>query len=192
MNSSEEAGRWEHLSSEVLLETPFFRLRSDALKLPDGAVKDSYYILERDDAAFVLAVDEDGNVPLVRQYRPPLGIMELCLPAGLVDPGEDPEAAAKRELLEETGYAGGRWERVAKLSSSPGLKSNWAHVFLARGVEKVSSGDPDEFERLEVFTVSVAELGRLVRRGEIVSSSAVAGVLLAAERLAAPGFGGET
>lgn len=174
---------WEHLASEEILETPFFRLRSDRLRLPDGVVKDSYYILERADAAFILAIDGDGNVPLVRQYRPPLGIMEVCLPAGLVEPGETPEQAARRELLEETGYAGGEWERIVKLSASPGLKSNWAHVFLARGVEKVAPLDPDEFERLEVFSVSTGELGRMIREGEIVSSSAVAGTLIALERL---------
>ncbi|MGI8650916.1 MAG: NUDIX hydrolase [Rubrobacter sp.] len=174
---------WRHLSSETLLETPCFKLRSDRLGLPDGVIKDSYYILERNDAAFILAIDADGMVPLVRQYRPPLGIMELCLPAGLIESGEDPKEAARRELLEETGYAGGEWEKVARLSSSPGLKSNWAHVFLAKGVEKVASLDPDEFERLEVISVSVEELGRLVRAGEIVSASGVAGILLALERL---------
>lgn len=186
MNSSgfgRSDGHWERLSSEMLLETPYFRLRSDSLRLPDGAVKDTYYVIERNDAAFILALDEEGMVPLVRQYRPPLGIMELCLPAGLIEAGEDPEEAARRELLEETGYANGEWEKVASLSSSPGLKSNWAHVFLARDVEKVAPLDPDEFERLEVIRVSVKELGRLARGGEIVSASGVAGVLLALERL---------
>lgn len=182
MNSS-AGDEWRHLGSEMLLQTPYFRLRSDSLELPDGAVKDTYYIIERNDAAFVLAVDADGMVPLVRQYRPPIGMMELCLPAGLIESGEDPQEAARRELLEETGYANGEWESVAKLSSSPGLKSNWAHVFLARGVEKVAPLDPDEFERLEVVLVSLGELGDLAREGGIVSASGVAGILLALERL---------
>ncbi|AHY47698.1 NUDIX domain [Rubrobacter radiotolerans] len=180
---NERGELWEHLGSEVLLETPYFKLRTDRLRLPDGVVKDSYYVIERQDAVFVLAVTESGEVPLVRQYRPPLKQMELCLPAGLVDEGEEPFAAARRELLEETGYSGGEWELVTRLSSSPGLKANWAHVYLARGVEPVASLDLDEFERLEVVNVPLERLGELVRSGEIISSSGVAGILLALERL---------
>jgi hypothetical protein len=75
-------GRWEKLSSEKILETPYFTLRTDKLRLPDGAVKDSYYVLERADAVFVFPLTKEGEVVLVRQYRPPLEKMELCLPAG--------------------------------------------------------------------------------------------------------------
>ena len=178
-----EAEGWERLHSERLFETPYFALRSDRLLLPDGTIKDPYYIIERPDAAIIFPLTRGGEVVLVRQYRPPLERMELGLPAGLVEDGEKPEAAARRELLEETGYSGGEWEHLGALSSSPSLKDNWAYLFLARGVEETSAPDPDEHELVEVVKVSVGELPGLIQDRQIVSSSGVAAIMLALERL---------
>ena len=174
---------WQRLRSERLFETPYFVLRSDRLRLPDGVIKDPYYVIERPDAAIIFPLTKEGEVILVRQFRPPLERMELGLPAGLVEPGEKPEAAARRELLEETGYAGGEWEPLGSLASSPSLKDNWAYLFLARGVEETSAPDPDEHELVEVVRVSVEDILGLIRGGQIVSSSGVAAIMLALERL---------
>ena len=178
-----EAGRWERLSSEKLMETPYFALRSDKLRLPDGAIKDPYYVIERPDAAIVFPLTEEGEVVLVRQYRAPIDMMELGLPAGLVEESEEPENAARRELAEETGYAGGEWEFLGALASSPSLKDNWAHLFLAWDVERSVPPQPDEYERVEVVTVPVGDLLPKVCAGEIVSSSGVAALLLALKKL---------
>ncbi len=174
---------WERLSSEKIYETPYFTLRSDELRLPDGAVKNPYYVLERPDAAIIFPLTSEGEVVMVRQYRPPLERTELGLPAGLVDPGEKPEAAARRELAEETGYSGGEWEELGSLASSPSLKDNWAYLFLAQDVERTVDQDLDEHERLEVVRVPLAEVPGLVYAGEIVSSSGVAAAMLALDRL---------
>jgi len=178
-----ESGAWERLRSERLFETPYFALRSDRLRLPDGAIKDPYYVVERPDAVIVFPLTRDGEVVLVSQYRPPLERMELGLPAGLVEEGEKPEVAARRELIEETGYSGGEWEELGALASSPSLKDNWAYLFLARGAEETSEPDPDEHELVEVVRVGVEDLHGLIQTGEIVSSSGVAAVMLALERL---------
>jgi 8-oxo-dGTP pyrophosphatase MutT (NUDIX family) len=174
---------WERLRSERLFETPYFALRSDRLRLPDGTIKDPYYVVERPDAAITFPLTSEGEVVLVRQYRPPLERMELGLPAGLVERGEKPESAARRELLEETGYSGGEWEPLGALASSPSLKDNWAYLFLARGVEEVAPPDPDEHELVELVKVSVDALHGLIQSCQIVSSSGVAAIMLALERL---------
>lgn len=176
-----EGSGWERLATETLLETSYFNLRADRLRLPDGSVKDPYYVLERPDAAIIFPVTDHDEVILVRQYRPPLEMMELGLPAGLVEKGEEPLTAARRELSEETGYAGGAWEPLGRIASSPSLKDNWAYLFLARGVAETSAPDPDEHELVEVVRVPVGGLRDLVRTGEIVSSSGVAAVMLGLE-----------
>lgn len=178
-----EGEGWTRLGSERLIETPYFSLRSDRLRLPDGGIKDPYYVIERPDAAIIFPLTASNEVVLVRQYRPPLEGMELGLPAGLVEAGEKPEAAARRELSEETGYAGGAWEPLGSVASSPSLKDNRAFLFLARGVEETSAPDPDEHELVETVRVPVEELRDLVREGKIVSSSGVAAIMLALERL---------
>jgi ADP-ribose pyrophosphatase len=178
-----EGGGWKRLGSERLMENRYFSVRSDRLRLPDGGIKDPYYVIERPDAAIVFPLTQSGEVVLVRQYRPPLDMMELGLPAGLVEDGESPEEAAARELSEETGYTGGEWEPLGSLASSPSLKDNWAYLFLARGVEVTTAPDPDEHELVEVVRVPVEELLNLVHSGKIISSSGVAAILLALERL---------
>ena len=174
---------WERLGSERLLSNKYFSLRSDRLRLPDGGIKDPYFVLERPDAAIIVPVTEREEVVLVRQYRPPLEMMELGPPAGLVEEGEHPEEAARRELAEETGHTGGRWNLLGSLASSPSLKDNWAYLFLARGVRETEAPDPDEHEMVEVVNVPVEDLRGLVHSGEIVSSSGVAAIMLALERL---------
>jgi len=174
---------WERLGSERLMETPYFSLRSDRLRLPDGGIKDPYYVIERPDAAIIFPLTAGGEVVLVNQYRPPLETMELGLPAGLVEDGERPEEAARRELSEETGYAGGEWELLGSVASSPSLKDNWAYLFLARSVEETTPPEPDEHELVEVVRFPVEELLNLVRSGKIVSSSGIAAIMLALERL---------
>ena len=174
---------WERLGSERLLANRYFSLRSDRLRLPDGRIKDPYFVLERPDAAIIVPITANDEVVLVRQYRPPLEMMELGLPAGLVEEGERPQEAARRELAEETGYTGGEWEPLGTLASSPSLKDNWAYLFLAHGVEETTTRDPDEHELVEVVRVPVAELRGLVHSDNIVSSSGVAAIMLALERL---------
>ncbi len=178
-----EVQRWEHLSSERIMETSYFAVRTDKLRLPDGAVKDPYYVIERPDAVIIFPLTTRGEVVLVRQYRPPIKRIELGLPAGLVEEDEDPEKAGRRELLEETGYSGGEWELLGSLASSPSLKDNWAHLYLARGVECEAPPQPDEYERVEVVLVPVGELLPKITAGEIPSSSGVAAMLLALNQL---------
>ena len=98
-----DTGRWERLSSEKLLETPYFALRSDKLRLPDGAVKDPYSVIQRPYSAIVFPLMDTDAVILARQYPPATDRIALGPPAGLVEEGAEPEQAGWRELLEDTG-----------------------------------------------------------------------------------------
>ena len=118
-----------------------------------------------------------------KDYQATGKVSGIELPAGLVEEGERPEDAARRELAEETGYTGGEWELLGSLASSPSLKDNWAYLFLARGVEETAAPDPDEHELVEVVKVPLEDLRGLVQAGKIVSSSGVAAIMLALERL---------
>jgi ADP-ribose pyrophosphatase len=158
---------WKRLGSERLLANRYFSLRSDRLRLPDGGIKDPYFILERPDAAIVFPITADDEVVLVRQYRPPLEMMELGLPAGLVEEGERPEEAARRELAEETGYTGEHWELIGRVAPNPALQNNTLYTVLARGVALTRPPAPDDGEVLAVETAALADCQRRLVAGEI-------------------------
>ena len=129
-------GKWEILSSEHLFRRPWLTVRKDCVKLPNGQVNDEFYVLEYPDWVNVIAITKDGDYVMERQYRHGLGVTcyEIC--AGVVEEGEPPLEAAKRELLEETGYAGGQWEEIMTVCGNSSTTNNYTHCFVARGVEK--------------------------------------------------------
>jgi ADP-ribose pyrophosphatase len=132
-------------------------------------------IVEHPGSVAIVAVDGHGRVVLVRQLREPARRELLELPAGGLEPDEDPAATARRELREETGFHGGRWRELAAFWTTPGFCREYMHLFLAEGVE---DGDPEPAadERVEVVRVTVEELDRLV--GELEDAKTIAGALL--------------
>jgi 8-oxo-dGTP pyrophosphatase MutT (NUDIX family) len=174
----DEPQAWEVLESAYLSRKPWLTLRQDRVRLPTGAVIDEYYVLEYPAWVNVVAVTPDERVVLVRQDRHGLGRVGVELPAGVVDPGDSsPEAAARRELLEETGYGGGAWSPLGVASANPGTHGNLSHSFLAVGVGPVAPPAPEPTEDLRVFTAPVAEVARLVEAGEVVQALHLAPLL---------------
>ena len=156
-------------------------LREDAVTLSDGrsALRE---VVEHGDVAATVPIDADGNVILVRQYRLPAGDALLEVPAGGVDAGESIEAAAQRELQEETGYRAERLERLAGFFVSPGYCTEFIHVFLATGLtEDAVAGDPDEDIAIERLPLTDAV--RLIESGEIKDAKSIVGLLLASSAL---------
>ena len=100
--------KWKVLSSEYLIRKPWLTARCDRLELPDGRIMPEYYVLEYPDWVNVIAITKDGKFVMERQYRHALGVEAYELPCGVMENGETPLEAAKRELLEETGYGGGK------------------------------------------------------------------------------------
>ncbi len=161
---------WEVLDSEYLHRKAWLTLRRDRVRLPGGGVIPEYYVNEYPPWTNVVAVTADRKVVLVRQYRYALGAVHFELPGGVVDPGEEPAAAARRELLEETGFGGGRWEPFLTLSANPALQTNLTHTFLAIGVGPLRPPEAHPTEELTVHVVPVAEVRRIVLSGGVVQA----------------------
>jgi ADP-ribose pyrophosphatase len=126
-------------------------------------------------------VDAQDEILLVRQLRPAVDQVLLELPAGIVDPGEDPLTCARRELEEETGYTAERLDLLIRFYPSPGFCTELLHVYRASGLRECR-GQPDEDEELELVRLPLAEAMDLVRGGQITDSKTVVGLLAYSDR----------
>jgi ADP-ribose diphosphatase len=143
-------------------------------------------IVEHPGAVAIVAVDGAGCVTLVRQLREATGGVLLELPAGTLEPGEVPLAAARRELAEETGLNGGTWREAAAFWTTPGFCRERMTLFVAEGVE-AGQASPDADESLELVRWPVAEIG--ARLDAIEDAKTLVGLLLYLRGIAAGGSG---
>ena len=146
---------WKTLSSEYLFRRPWLTARRDTVQLPDGRVNPEFYVLEYPSWVNVIARDTEGNFVMVRQYRHGLGETRYELSAGVVEEGEEPIEAAKRELCEETGYVGGDWRLLTVVSGNASTTDNLSYCFVAEGVTPDGSRhlDPTEDLAVEILTL---------------------------------------
>lgn len=159
--------KWKILRSEYISRRPWMTARRDEVQLPDGRIIPEYWVLEFPDWVNVIALTKDGDMVMVRQYRHALGLTEYELCAGVMEEGESPLEAAKRELLEETGYGGGTWTEFMSICANPSNHTNLAHTFLAVGVERVCEQHLDATEELTCHVLSQDEVFGMLQRGEI-------------------------
>ncbi len=154
---------WKVLSSEYLSRKFWYTVRVEKVELPTGAVIPEYWVNEYLPWVNVVAVTTDDQILLIRQYRHGIGRVHFEIPAGTTDPGESSlEDAARRELLEETGYGGGAWSLLTTLSANPALQNNLTHTFLAEGVVRRGDAHLEAGEDLRLHLVSFAELAKLL------------------------------
>lgn len=159
---------WKLLDSEYLYRRPWLTARRDRVELPDGRIHPEYYVLEYPSWINIIAITEDGDFVLVEQYRHGLGEVSFELCAGVVEDGEEPLAAAKRELMEETGFGGGSWELYATLSPNASAMNNTSYTFLARGVKRLTQKQHlDDTEDVAVHVVSREEVYELLSSGQL-------------------------
>jgi len=169
-NTINEEGKWTVVSTEYLIRRPWLTARRDVVRLPDGRINPEYYILEYPDWVNVIAITEDGQVVMERQYRHGLGKTCFELPCGVIEKGETPLEAAKRELLEETGYAGGEWKQWMVLSPNPSTSTNLTYSFVATGVKKVAGQSLDATEDIQVSLQSVEFVKELLKDNQILQA----------------------
>ncbi|MEJ8801578.1 NUDIX hydrolase [Pontibacter sp. H249] len=175
---------WKVLKSELVFDDKWYKLRRDEVELPNGIVMDDYYVSVRPDVVLTFPVTESGEVIFVRQYKHAAAGIFLELPGGVIDAHENyPQEAAKRELLEETGYTSDDVELVAEVIDNPTKDTNKIYFYLARNAYKVAEQDLDESESIEVLKVPIDEVESMVLSGKICVSGSVALCLLALRKL---------
>ncbi|OBI51629.1 ADP-ribose pyrophosphatase [Mycobacterium kyorinense] len=171
---------FETTSSETLHTGKIFALRTDHVRMPGGKIA-AREVVEHYGAVAIVAMDDDGNLPMVYQYRHAFGRRLWELPAGLLDVnGEAPHHTAARELREEAGLEAQNWRVLVDLDSTPGFSDESVRVYLATGLAQV--GRPaahDEEADMIVQWYSIDDAVSRVFAGEIVNSLAVSGILAA-------------
>jgi ADP-ribose pyrophosphatase len=176
--SSNPKAKARVLSSVEAYRGPAFWVTTDQVLEPTG-VRGRRDIVRHTGSVVILAVDEtraEPHVLLVRQYRHAAQqyLWELC--AGRIDQGENELAAAKRELLEETGYTGARWKRILRFYASPGFVAETMSIYLARGL-RPGTAQPEEDEVIEIRFFPLSAAVRMVMAGRILDGKTISGVL---------------
>lgn len=169
-------------SETVVYRGKIIDLCLEHVTLPNGAQAE-LEIVRHPGGAAVVALDGDGRVCLLRQYRHAAGGWLWELPAGKLDPGESPLTTAQRELREEAGLRAARWEALGKIISSPGVFTEVVHLFLAREVSSVPA-NPEAHEVFESHWLPFIEALAWARTGEIIDAKTLAGLFRAQDSLA--------
>jgi ADP-ribose pyrophosphatase len=168
----------EVVGSERLFQGRVVGLRVDEVRLEAGRTFRAE-VVEHVPSVGIVPLREDGRVVLIRQYRHPVGDWLLEIPAGSVDPGETPEACARRELAEEIGCRAEDTIRLGGFYLSPGYATEFMHIFLARGLSPAAA-DPDEDEQIDLAEMPLTEALRMARAGELCDAKTIAALALAA------------
>ena len=173
------------LSSKVVFKGRVFHVTRDEVVEPGGH-QNVREVIRHNGSVVILAVDEsvnpeDPEIIFERQYRHAAGQFLLELPAGRLEKGESPLAAAKREMIEETGFRAKKWTLLTRYFASPGFLSEWMHIYLAREIAE-GKAQPEEDENIEVVRIPLSKALALVEDNKIHDGKTLIG-LMAYERL---------
>ena len=168
---------WERISSKQVADCRVFRVRRDYCKRNGNGDTSDFFVIDSPDWVNIIALTKSGEVVMIEQFRQGTCEMNLELPGGIIDEGEAPEAAARRELLEETGYSSSDWVLLGASRPNPALQSNTMHHFLARDCEKTAEIALDPHESIATRLVSEDEAEYLIGDGKVTHSLVVAAFL---------------
>jgi len=176
---------WKLLHSEYLYKDDWLTARKDRCLTPAGKIVDPYYVLEYPNWVNGVAMAADGKVIMVRQYRHGYGQTILEIPGGAMDPTDaSPEAAMRRELLEETGYAFEQLTLLGDICPNAASSNNLTYMFLATGGKKVQDQQLDQNEEIEIVHITLDELAQLVQANQIRQSLHVTCIYYAMQEIA--------
>jgi ADP-ribose pyrophosphatase len=184
-SKNKSASKARVISSRAVYRGPAFWVSTDIVLEP-GGVRARRDIVHHSGSVVVLAVDDSGKSPRVlleRQYRHAANSFLWELPAGRIDPGETELPAAKRELLEETGYTASHWRRIFKFYASPGFVAETMSVYLATGL-RLGEAQPEEDERIQTRMLPFASALRMVLNGAIRDAKTISSILWLAHQIA--------
>ncbi|OKH24359.1 NUDIX hydrolase [Chroogloeocystis siderophila] len=170
---------WKILSSRMVIDNQWCKVRQDEIELPNGKIIDDYFINIRLDVALILPITSNQEIIFVRQYRHGAGEILLELPAGTFDTQlEDPQVAALRELKEETGYIAKTTIPLGILYDNPVKDSNKIYLFLAQDATKAGQQELDPTEEIEVILIPVSKVMEKIAIGEINVAGTVSAIFM--------------
>lgn len=169
---------WSKLSTEYIVNTKWLKIRKDVVSLSNGVVVDDYYVIEKNDVALIIAIDNQERILLKKEYRYPIDKITLELPGGTFDKAkENPLNTAQRELLEETGYSALQWTELGHLYDYPTKDTNRVFIFIADQITLTAEQNLELTEDIEYGFYSIHEIKALIIAGQINVSGSVAALL---------------
>lgn len=166
----------ETLFSEVVYNGKAVTVRRDRVRIPSGR-QTIREIVEHTNCVAIIPITKNGNILLVNQFRKPVGKELLEIPAGGIDPGEDPESAVRRELCEEVGFSPNKVERIGGFYSAPGYSTEYLFLYLATDLvaNQLHAEDTDS---ITIIQASIDQIPNLITSGRIRDAKSIAGLLI--------------
>jgi len=178
-----KTNEWKRLNRKTIYDTPYMKVYEDTVQTPQGVIVDDYSLTKKPDVVMIVTTDTENNLIIEKEYKYAANKTFFTIPAGHMEEGESPLEAAKRELLEETGYGNGEFTLISTLYEYPTKDMHKVYVVRATNVELISEKKWDETESLEVYKMTIPELKAFVLTDDawaissVIASFAVCGLL---------------